>query len=213
MHLSIEETTVEIVGKAEDMTAIHESGCVGVIWQRKPAVSFQNWIDRIPVKQLPRVRLTLRPNAVHQAVQHICDEAELPEGTERTQLTDDIVSLSAICADMMRAPFLKLRLDVVTTNACRKFHVDAVPARLVCTYRGTGTQYGFSIDGATPSRVDTVSTGSPILLRGTLSNRSSVILQNGAPTPVLLHRSPPIEGTGEARLVLVVDPVDRPEYD
>ncbi len=105
----------------------------------------------------------------------------------------------------MHAPCLRLRLDVVTTNACRKFHIDAITARLVCTYRGTGTQYGISTDGAEPRRVFTVPTGAPILLRGTLWRDRTA---SG-----LLHRSPPIEGTGETRLVLVLDPVTDPEEE
>ena len=43
----------------------------------------------------------------------------------------------------------------------------------------------------------------PILLRGTLWQER--------PRTGLLHRSPPIEGTGETRLVLVLDPIDDPE--
>ncbi|MEL7183288.1 MAG: DUF1826 domain-containing protein, partial [Pseudomonadota bacterium] len=81
----------------------------------------------------------------------------------------------------------------------RKFHIDALTSRLVCTYRGTGTQYGTSLDGDDPRRVFTVQTGAPILLRGTL--------WPGHPSSGLLHRSPPIEGTGESRLVMVLDPV------
>ena len=97
------------------------------------------------------------------------------------------------------AATLRLRFDVVTGNACRKFHVDAITARLVCTYRGAGTQYGMSTDGTDPSRVFAVATGAPILLRGSLWPEE--------PASGLLHRSPPIEGTGETRLVLVLDPI------
>jgi hypothetical protein len=115
---------------------------------------------------------------------------------------DDIAALAEIFAGLMRARWLRLRLDVVTTNACRRFHIDAVTARLVCTYRGTGTQYGISTDGAEPRRIFTVPTGSPIVLRGTLWPEH--------PRSGLLHRSPPIEGTGETRALLVLDPVDDP---
>jgi hypothetical protein len=72
-------------------------------------------------------------------------------------------------------------------------------ARVLCTYGGTGTQYGIFTDGDKPSRVFTVQTGAPILLRGPL--------WLAHPPSGLLHRSPPIEGTGETRLVLVLDPV------
>jgi hypothetical protein len=141
--------------------------------------------------------------AVGETVQHLFDMANLPAGPERDWLQADIVRLADMFSDLMTASFLRLRLDMVTTNACRKFHIDAITARLVCTYRGTGTQYGISTDGADPKRVFTVQSGSPILLRGTL--------WPAEPPSGLLHRSPPIEGTGETRLVLVLDPVTDPE--
>ena len=107
--------------------------------------------------------------------------------------------MAGMFAGIVDAPYLRMRMDVVTTNACRKFHVDAITARLVLTYRGTGTQYGVSQGGHDPQRVFTVPTGAPILLRGSLWPET--------PRSGVVHRSPPIEGTGETRLVLVLDPV------
>lgn len=118
-------------------------------------------------------------------------------------LIDDVAVMADIFADLMDVQYLLLRLDVITTNSCPKFHIDAVTARLICTYRGTGTQYGFSPDGGDPGRIFTAPTGAPILLRGTLN------LEH--PRSGLLHRSPPIEGTGETRLMLVLDPVIDPD--
>ena len=34
-----------------------------------------------------------------------------------------------------------LRLAVLNTAMCPKFHVDRVPCRLICTYAGAGTQW------------------------------------------------------------------------
>ena len=118
-------------------------------------------------------------------------------------LTSDTAALAEIFADLMRTHFLRLRFDVINTNACRKFHIDTVTARLICTYRGTGTQYGFPIDDTDPPRVFTATTGAPILLRGRLWPER--------PNAGLRHRSPPIEGSGQTRLVLVLDPVEGPE--
>ena len=67
-----------------------------------------------------------------------CEASGLPDGAERARLVDDAAALADIFAGLMRARHLRLRFDVVTTNACRKFHIDAVTARLICTYRGTG---------------------------------------------------------------------------
>ena len=101
-----------------------------------------------------------------------------------------------------------MRLDVITTNACRKFHIDNIVARLVCTYRGTGTQYGIvETRGAEPEQIWTVPTGAPIVMRGTKWPET--------PASGLRHRSPPIVGADgqptETRLVLVLDPVFDPE--
>ncbi|MEL7174237.1 MAG: DUF1826 domain-containing protein, partial [Pseudomonadota bacterium] len=149
------ETTVGVgvADEPEGLFVIRQPDCAAAIWQRSPIPSFQSWLDGLAPDQLPRARMILRPDAVHAALTETCDLAGTPAGPERDRLIDDTAALAAMFAKLTRAPYLRLRYDVVTTNACRKFHVDAVVARLVCTYRGTGTQYGISTDGAEPSRI------------------------------------------------------------
>ncbi|MEM9523357.1 MAG: DUF1826 domain-containing protein [Pseudomonadota bacterium] len=196
------------VGAADTLKGLsdlHRPGCAAVIWRRQPMRSFQFWLDTLEPEQLPRARVILRPEDVRDIVFHICETSGTPDSDERAWLIDDVAALAENFAELMRIPYLRLRFDVVTTNACRKFHIDAVTARLICTYRGTGTQYGLSTDEAGPRRIFTVPTGAPIALRGTL--------WPARPRSGLLHRSPPIEGTGETRLVLVLDPVSDPEEE
>lgn len=196
---------VGVADTPEGLRAIRHPGCAAAIWRRQTLPGFRAWIDGLDPACLPRARIILPAEAVRAAVAQVCQASGTPEGPERDMLIDDIAALAGIFSGILRAPWLRLRLDVVTTDACRRFHVDAVTARLICTYRGTGTQYGVSTDGAAPSRVFTVPTGAALILRGTL-------WPQGARTG-LLHRSPPIEGTGETRLVLVLDPVDDPEEE
>lgn len=184
---------------------IRRPDVAAAIWWRHPLPGFQAWLDRIPPDRLPRARAILRPEEVPEVVLAVCEVADTPEGPHRDRLIDDIAALAEIFRSVMRTSYLRLRLDVVSTNACRRFHIDAVTARLICTYRGTGTQYGISTDGAEPRRVFTVPTGAPMLLRGTL--------WDGTHPSGVIHRSPPIEGTGETRLVLVLDSVDDPEEE
>ena len=190
------------VGVAENPTGlsvIHRPGCAAAIWQRATEVSFQSWIDQLPADKLPKARMILPYQNVPEAASQICDICGTPDCPERHMLVNDVAALAEVLREIMPTSHLQMRFDVVTTNACRKFHIDAVTARLVCTYRGTGTQYGISTDGAEPQKIFTVPTGAPILLRGTLWPEP--------PRSGLLHRSPPIEGTGETRLVLVLDPI------
>lgn len=194
---------VAVATKPSDLKTLLRPGCAAAIWRRQPVYGFQSWIDGLDPAQLPRGRVVLRHETVRDALLHFCEISHTPMTPECKWLIDDVAALSDIFADLMKVRHVGLRLDAVATNACRKFHIDALTARLICTYRGMGTQYGISPDGNDPKRVFTVPTGSPILMRGTQWPEQ--------PRTGLLHRSPPIEGTGETRLVLVIDPVFDPE--
>ncbi|QXT35890.1 DUF1826 domain-containing protein [Sphingomonas sanguinis] len=89
---------------------------------------------------------------------------------------------------------LRLRLEVVETDACRRFHADFVTLQLLCTYVGPGTQW-CRIDAA--DAICEVPTGAVGVFKGRL------LLD----PPTILHRSPPISATGERRLVLTIDPL------
>ncbi|WP_421907389.1 DUF1826 domain-containing protein [Mameliella sp.] len=184
------------------IAAIRRPSCAATIWQRKPTTRFQSWIDALPPEQLPSARIVLRAEMVGAALLKLAEAHGTPEGPERDLLIEDVSALAAIFADVMRVKYVRLRLETVTGNACRKFHLDAVTGRLICTYRGPGTQYGTAVTGTAPHRIHAVPTGAPIVLRGTHWPEK--------PLSGLLHRSPPIEGTGRVRFVLVLDPVDDP---
>ncbi|SLN53270.1 DUF1826 domain-containing protein [Ruegeria meonggei] len=194
---------VGVTDTPDGLARIAQPGCAATLWRRQLALEFQTWIDALDPLKLPKARLVLRPDAVKDAMRHLCEIVGMEDIPERAWLEEDISDLATRFAEMMRAPYLRLRLDTITTNACRKFHIDALHARLICTYRGTGTQYGISPDGEDPKRVFTVGTGAPMVMRGTLWPQN--------PRSGLLHRSPPIEGTDETRLVLVLDPVFEPD--
>jgi hypothetical protein len=194
---------VDVAQDPEGLSSIRMPECAASIWHRTPLPSFQSWIDHLTPEQLPRARVLLRVGTVRDALAEFMDVCETPECPERDMLVDDVAALATIFAKIMRAPYLRLRLDVVTNNSCRKFHMDAVTARLICTYRGTGTQYGIARYGDDPERVFTTPTCAPIVLKGAHWTEKSASR--------LLHRSPPIEGTGETRLVLVLDPVIDPD--
>ena len=196
---------VEIVEDAADLNVFCQSGTAGAIWRRDTPKHVQDWLESLPEDRLPRGRLILRPDALAKAITALCDAHCTPKGPERDWLEHDIAHVAKTFAGLIDPPNVRLRIDVITTNACRKFHIDAIQSRVVCTYRGTGTQYGNAPRGNEPKRVFTVATGSPIFLRGTLWPET--------PPAELLHRSPPIEGTGETRLVLVVDPIFDPETE
>lgn len=194
---------VGVADAPEGLSSIHHPGCAAVIWRRRIDPAMQGWLDEVPPKRLPQARLIAPVGSVSDAAYEVCASSGLADGLERAWLAHDIARLASAFAGLIGVRHVRLRVEAVSGNACTRFHVDTVEARLICTYRGTGTQYGVSPDGREPSRVFTVPTGAPVMLRGTR-------WIGGAPVG-LLYRSPPIAGTGETRLVLVVDPIDDPE--
>lgn len=203
LHEKTKKAVVDVgVGVAktiQDLAVIRDPGCAVALCQRQPDRNVLAWLKTLDSDRLPKARVILPPDRISEALEQICDISGTPNCEERRRLIEDVTELAKAFADLMKAAHLRLRLDVVTTNSCKKFHIDRITARLLCTYRGTGTQYGFSIDGTEPGQTLTVPTGSPIVLRGSLWPET--------PKSGILHRSPPIEGTGEYRSILVLDPI------
>lgn len=105
-------------------------------------------------------------------------------------LAGDIAKLAARFAATMNIAEVRVRLEVVTGDACRRWHHDYADVRLVTTFAGRGTEY--IADGLARS----LSTGPIALFKGRLAAPDEALV---------LHRSPPLVGTGERRLVLVID--------
>ncbi|MEO0823515.1 MAG: DUF1826 domain-containing protein [Pseudomonadota bacterium] len=188
----------------EGLSAIHHPDCAAAIWRRSPLPCFQSWIDALEPERLPKARVILRPGIVRETALHICEACGTPGCAERDLLIDDAAALASLFAELVGAAYLQFRFDVVSADACPQCDADTGFARLVCAYRGTGTHYGFAAEGAEPERVFTVPTGAPILLRGPR--------WPGSPGSGLQHCSPPIEDTGQTRLILVLDPAIDPDH-
>ena len=195
--------TVVSCNAMSGFSAIGAPRCGAVIYERAPDQAALQWLASLAGEELPDERIVLRPDEVEAHVLRLMPEVSAEHIAARRWLVEDITALSKAFATLMEAPYLRLRLDPITTNACRKFHIDAVTSRLVCTYRGQSTQYGMGNAAREVAQYASVPAGCPIVLRGTK-------WPGDAPTG-LLHRSPPIEGTGETRLLLVLDPVYRLE--
>lgn len=111
-----------------------------------------------------------------------------------TPLAADIGLLLRRQAALTGDDHLRLRLEVIETDACRRFHADYVTLRLLCTYAGPGTQWCRAVAA---DAICEVPTGAVGVFKGRM------LLD----PPTVLHRSPPIAATGGQRLILVIDPI------
>lgn len=190
---------VTVTDHVEGLVAIREAGVSAVVWRRPLPAGFEEWMARLSPDRLPSAKLTLPAGEVAASVTALCDESGMPDTTLRRWLIEDIAALSRRFAAITQVTRVRLRLDVVRSITCPKFHVDAVPARMLCTYRGAGTQFAIVQDGAAPGTIFDSPTGAPLLLRGKQ-------WQDDTPT-ALRHRSPSFNAGDPARLLLVLDPV------
>jgi hypothetical protein len=137
----------------------------------------------------------------------------------RAWLTMDVAVLIARLAHLADARRLRVSLGAVRTDQCRKFHVDYVRYRLVTTYVGPGTEW---VPDAAVRREaldhppDCPCDANKEIVKDASAIRyavpGEVIVMKGALHPNsrgAVHRSPPIEGTGRVRVVLIASTVDR----
>jgi len=195
------ETLHEVIKSeaSKAFMAIHNHHVEGVIWDRTLPHSVQSHIEKIQNLWDMQSRFYGPVNAVAKTVETLFKEKGISDSPAQNWLVNDIEMLAIQMGTILSASELQLRLEYINDDACRRFHRDNVKARLICTYFGPGTEYGFARPGTQPNSMKSVSIGQPILLKGKLWSK--------AVDPVLLHRSPPIEGTGQTRLVLVIDDV------
>lgn len=111
-------------------------------------------------------------------------------------LRRDIIMLAQRFAKLMACDRVRLRLEGIATDACRKIHADYTDVRLITTYAGPGTQYIPYGSAAEESELIGLPTGWIGLFKGHIFNADHV---------PCMHRSPPIIASGQQRLVLVID--------
>ena len=190
-----------ISGSPEVLHAIGEPDCNLAIWQRARFADFAPLVQGTP-----------------EDLRFTCDVAGLPaqlaKGLKQggfggsaalhRALVEDAARLAELFCTAMDLSKLELRLEVVRTDSCRKFHADYVTARLITTYVGAGTDWLDEDDtarvaaGETPRRINRLGPFDIGLFKGKLATDRPAI-----------HRSPPIAGTGAARLLLVLNPASK----
>lgn len=184
----------------------------------------------------PAVNLAVWQRAVDDEITRELSATPLPMGadlyspTSPTSFEEDVARIlvqqglfpercSSLRADMQRLATRffaisdrnewRMRLVVTATDDCRRFHVDRVNLRLLCTYRGPGTEW------LRDEQVDRVAQAAckpnESLILGGEPNRLEpgwVAIMKGDPKNEghgLVHRSPPIEGTGHIRVLFCLD--------
>lgn len=126
----------------DDLQRIHEPGVALVRWPRPMPPAQADWIRALPAGSLPVTRFKVPLGAVEAAVQAAFEARGVAASPGRHMAVADIVLLAMLFSHVERCEWLAIRLDAIDDDACRRPHVDQVSTRLLCTYRGAGTEFG-----------------------------------------------------------------------
>lgn len=128
--------------QVDDLAAICHPDKNLVIWQRSIPEHVERWLDRQPTSRLPDDRIILDGCAAESyEIAALLHSNKLEKCEQAKWLQDDIQNLVGMFRKLSGYSALSLRLDTVRNDGCRKFHADKVGLRLLCTYRGSGTQW------------------------------------------------------------------------
>ena len=174
-----------------------------VVWRRAMPAALADWIDLLPPECIPSGRFLLEPSRTPSLLSALMEDTGTPRGPASDLFIQDVTELASRFAALLETRRVDLRLDRIDDDACWKFHCDNVPSRLLCTYRGPGTQYVPACYRREALRQQRSYAG-PLLQYP----RFTAVLLRGSLLPGVkgvLHRSPPMSGCGETRLLLCLN--------
>lgn len=192
------------------LQACRQSRVSIAIWQRRLPVAIQHRLALLCLL-MPRHRMfSLAPDA---AAAPVLDEALSGFFGEPISTRDpwraDLLQLLLLARTLAPQAALRVRIESKASTADQLFHVDLLALRLVCTYRGRGTQWlpeaafdrrGLGRGGNDCVRdwsaLQEIPTGAVAVMKG---NRFP-----GQPGRGLVHRSPPARAD-LPRVLAVID--------
>lgn len=141
----------------------------------------------------------------------------LPELPGRDALEEDVRFAAELLADLVGCDALGIRIEVTDRASCPRLHVDRVAVRLLCTYRGDGTQW---LDHGDADRAHLGGRGADDAHSGLLREGATLhsvppfalALLKGSAWPGhesrgVIHRSPGVAAESGPRVLLAIDPL------
>ena len=121
----------------------------------------------------------------------------------------DIVRLCSLFSRVKKNTRMTIQLEIVHTNKCRLFHEDYYRQRLLCTYRGPGTEWlhhsNVNREALGKGCNEKIVKDFSAIKR---ANTFDVIIIKGASYEIgelsIVHRSPPIEAEKLTRVLLKI---------
>ena len=196
------------------LTGIFDPECQIFIWHRPEPAGIAAYLQA--ALDAGRLGLGLRKTL---GINETCDFPELPNLPGKQALTDDLQLITEAYGELLGCPGIGLRLEVLDKAMCPRFHVDRTGIRLLCTYRGPGTEW-LPEHLADRSRMGPLAGGLPDASSGLILDANAVgrapacslillkgTLWQGNAGRGAIHRSPAVTEAEAPRIVLALDAV------
>jgi hypothetical protein len=181
------------------LSEIRRRDALLAVWHRADPNRLGAWLDGLEGGRLPSGRAKLPPCEVSQAMADFCAAARTPDVPERDLLVRDVFMLAGLLAALAECREVELRVEPLDHDGCSLFHVDRVDFRLLSTYRGPGTEWVPPGGSAEAVRRQAEYEG-PC---HRLPRFAAGVFKGAELSPdAIVHRSPPIAGTGAQRLLV-----------
>ncbi|WP_162917065.1 DUF1826 domain-containing protein [Dongia deserti] len=173
------------------------------IWRRTAPVEIIQALEALAPGDLPNGRALAQRRHVEPVIASILEGTRLAGAPLERFLVEDIAMLAACYARVAASEIIDVRLEAVNHDACWKFHRDRSRLRLITTYRGAGTQIvpASNVDEALQAQRAYLGPIVQLPAFAVAVFKGEQTIDGGG----VLHRSPPIAGTGMTRLVLCMD--------
>lgn len=198
----------------DELTRIFDPGIQVVRWQRQEDQAIRAYFQH-----------ALTSGALGSGFRTIIGPGErlkpafLPNLPGQNLIVDDICQLSDIYSELLGCDAVGLRLEVLHSAMCPRFHVDRTGIRLACAYQGSGTEW---IDDrwVDRSKLGLGSNGVSDETSGLYDHRTMV--EAAAPFDVVffkgllwqgnngrggIHRSPAVSPGSGSRVLLIIDAI------
>ncbi len=191
--------------------AIDEPGYSLALWTRQPIPAISSEIRILSASSLPDVRTRLDPGQTRKALADLVASRGFDAGKAFPHWLSDMSMLADMFIIMARGQTVTARLETMDTVGCPRFHVDQSYLRLVCTYRGPGTEWledaqvdRYAQNSGAPND-DIIRFGQPQAMPGFAVGLMKGRRYPGQEQAGLVHRSPLPDPADPARVLFCLE--------
>ncbi|MEL7046373.1 MAG: DUF1826 domain-containing protein [Pseudomonadota bacterium] len=204
------DRTHVITNNPADLNAILRPDVNLCLWRRPMTREISDELLALDADHLPDVRSSSSPSTFDEDVCKLLERCDLQPERFRAWRAD-LHRVAQLYFPLRGGRDVTLRLETLNTDGCRRFHTDRTNLRLLCTYRGPGTEWlteaqvDRDAECANAGNEAILRNGEPSQLRPFWVGILKGTAFPGNASQGVVHRSPQLEHPGQVRVLFCLD--------